>query len=291
MIVRVLKGNDYKLTHTFYAQDEETATDATGTVTVSVTREDGTVLTGGTVSVNNGTTGQYDFTLTAATHLGELDELSVRWTATVAGRSVSETDLVKVIGARYFSLSELRSIKGLASTTAFPNKLLQQARDIVEEFIDNFTTHAWVPTYKREVFDGDSTGELFLSETHTRRLIKLTINGTAQTTSAWSLSVSGRIRTDGTIFIQNIPARQNIVVCYEWGDPFPPLDLKKAALTLARHMLLSTDSSIPDRARMLQTEFGMYQLDTASEDKPTGLPDVDAVLMRYRTQRPGFMII
>lgn len=291
MIYRVLKGNDYVLTHGFYAQDEETATDVTGSATVAVTREDGTALTGGTVSVNNGLTGKYNFTLSSASHTSELDELSVKWTATVAGRSVTEKDLVKVVGARYFNLAELRAMKGLQSPTTYPNALLQAARDIVEEFVEGFTMHAWVPSYKREILDGDGTLEAYVSRHHATRLIKVLINGTAQTTSNWSLSWSGRIRTDGTIFVPNIPARQNIQIEYEWGEAAPPLDLKKASLLLARHILMSTESSIPDRARMLQTEYGMYQLDTASENKPTGLPEIDAVLIRYRSQRPAFVVV
>ena len=289
MNLRALKGNDYTLTHTFYAQDEETATDATGNVTVTVGREDGTALTGGTIVANNGTTGQYDFDLTAASHIDELDVLSITWSATVDGRTVSETDYVKIVGAYYFPLSSLRAMKGLASTSTYTNNELRSARETAEDFIEAYTEHVFVPTYRREVKDGDGRQWLTLEKVSGRRLIEVTIDGTAQTLTNWTINEQGLVRTDGEVFVRSVPAGHNIVVKYEWGELAPALDLQRAALTLARYILLNSESTIPDRARLMQTEWAMFHLDTASEDNPTGLPEVDAVLKRYRHEQPGWV--
>lgn len=286
---RVLKGNDHKLTHTFYAQDEETATDATGNVTVTVVREDGTALTGGTIASNNGTTGQYDFDLTAASHVDELDDLVVTWSATVGGRTVSEHEYVKVVGARYFTISALRALKGLSSTSTFTNTELQSARDIAEDFVENFTEHSFVPVYRREVRDGDGLGYILLEKLSPRRLIEVSVSGTVSTTTDWTINEQGLLRTTGDRFTEATPQGHNIVIKYEWGEPGPNLDLQRATLALARYILLNAESSIPDRARLMQTEWAMFHLDTASEEKPTGLPEVDAVLCRYRHEQPGWV--
>ncbi len=286
---RAVKGNDLTLTHVFYGADEETATDATGNVTVTVEREDGTSLTGGTIGSNNGTTGEYDFALTAATHLDELDELKITWTATVDSRTITEIDYVNVVGGRYFTLTSLRSEPGLSNMTTFTNQELKDARDIAEDFIEQYCEHAWVPSYSRYVFDGNGGDFVLLPKISSRRIIAATISGTAQTTSSWSVDDGGRIITDGTRFTQAIPAGQNCVIKYEWGEQYAPLDLQRAARKLARHLLLDNESSIPDRARLMQTEWAMFHLDTASEDKPTGMPEVDSVLMRYRAEQPGWI--
>lgn len=284
---RAVVGNDAVLTQYLYAADDETLTDATGDVTVTVAREDGTALTGGTATKT--VTGTYTFTLTAATHLTRVDELKVTFSATVSGKTQSHDQYVKVVKGRYFTLAELRAMKGLSSTSTFPNADLATARDIAEDFVEQFCEAAFVPQYRREVVDGDDRDELYLSRLNVRELLSVKLDGSAMTTTGWTVSSSGRIKTDGDVFICAI-AGQNVQVQYEYGSVAPPMDLKNATLKLARALVLSTESAIPDRARMMQTEWGMFQLDVASKDKPTGIPDVDAVLMRYREEQPGWVI-
>lgn len=283
--MRALKGNDTSISHTTYAADDETATAATGNVVVTVEREDGTALAGGNATGSN----PYAFNLTAASHTDELDELTVTWTGTVSSRVVSHTDYVKVVGARYFRLKTLRGMSGLPNTTQ--NADLVWARDIAEDFVEEFTEHAWVPTYQRDIEDGDNCRELTLSRTSVRRLINVTVDGVAQSTTNWSVTNWGRVITDGDLFIVKIPQGNNISVAYEWGEKAPPGDLMRATLMLARHILLTAQGSpIPDRARLMQTDWGMFHLDTASEDKPTGMPEIDAVLRRYRREQPGWVV-
>lgn len=75
---------------------------------------------------------------------------------------------------------------------------------------------------------------------------------------------------------------ENVVLEYVHGENLPPPDMKRAALKLARHMLLEDTSRTPDNAKSLQTDVGQFELGTASGwQRPTGLPYVDAVIERY----------
>jgi hypothetical protein len=75
------------------------------------------------------------------------------------------------------------------------------------------------------------------------------------------------------------------VVRYTYGMPRPPADVKRAALLLAQNWLLSVESNIPDRARMMTTSWATFQLSSAGEEYPTGYPEIDSVLNRrgYRS--------
>lgn len=285
--MRAVKSNDSIITHYFYGADEETLTDADASVTVTVAREDGTALTGGTAST--ATTGVYTFDLTAATHTDEIDDLTVTWSCDIASAAIVETDIVRVVGGRFFGIATLRAQRGMADTAKYTNAELKDVRDVVEDFIEEFTEQAWVTSYARYTTDGDGSDCLFLPDTDTTTLTSVSVGGTAQTISAWTLSASGRIATGGTTFTTD-PAGQNVVVKYEYGAPVLPGDLRRASITLARHILLSTESTIPDRARIMQTEWGMFHLDTANEDHPTGLPEVDAVLVRYRAAKSDWVV-
>jgi len=79
----------------------------------------------------------------------------------------------------------------------------------------------------------------------------------------------------------------NVVVEYTYGYDAPPADLRQAFLTYCRYLLLDTRSRIPDRASVMSTDMGTFQLVTAGFRRPTGLPEVDAVLNDYDQRLPG----
>lgn len=295
-MTRALIGNISSVEHYFLAADDETPANPDlvspgvyTTITVTGTKADATAITPSTATLSdaNLTPGLCAYVTPA---YSEYDEIELSFSTTIDSQTVVGSEFVKVVGGRFFTLAQLRSQRGLANTTTYTNAHLAAARDIVEDLIEHFTDNAWVPQHKREVFDGDGCSELFLSRIGARRIISASISGTSQTTTAWTISASGRILSNGVPFATHI-AKQNVVIAYEWGAKRPPRDLANASLRLAKHILLSTESSIPDRARMMQTEWGMFQLDAASEQKPTGIPEIDSVLMRYRYEQPGWIVV
>lgn len=286
--MRALVGNDQAVAHRVLGVDDETLTNVDSNLAVTVTRADGTVLTGGNATSTG--TGTYSFPLTAATHTSRLDTLALRFSGAVATKAYQRDDYVKVVGARFFTLADLRATRGLAgNASAYPNAVLAVSRDIAEDFIEAFCRDAFVPQVRRDTFDGDGCDELYLTRGGVTEIISVTIDGDVQDSTGWTVSSSGRVRTGGVNFTSSLVG-QNVVVEYGiGGDPLPG-DLRSAAIRLARHITVQTDSSIPDRARMMQTEFAMYQLDVADEEHPTGVPDIDSVLRRYRREQADWIV-
>lgn len=282
--MRAVINNDTRVRFQFDNADGE-PTDATGSVSVAVTRADGTSLTGLTATSVTGYPGLYEITLTAATYLTRYDELTLVWTATVDGQARSETMYVTVVGGRILSPSALRAAAGL-DASRYDNDLLVWALDFVSDVFDEFCETAWIPRFHRFTTDGNDETMLWLPRLPGYSLLSATLDGTAMTTTDWVIT-EDEIRTDGDIFTAESVKGYNVVVEYVYGYKTPPSSIIGAAVKYANHIVRSDTNTIPDRARMVQTEWGMFIMDTAAEDKPTGLPEVDSVLTRMRRETPA----
>lgn len=279
-MLRAVVGNTTRLVVGTVGIDEETLADATAGVSLSVTRADGTALTTITAAVPTEVgSGLYNLDFDPATHLSRTDVLSCTLTYTVASAARREDFQVRVVGGRFFDLRSLRQMQGIGSTTQFDTASLAAARDIAEEFVEDFTAQAWVP--RADVYRLSKTDSgYYLPYLPVRSLIRLLVDGEPVDATSGTVAQSGALTLTGV----SLPSDE-LLVEFEHGEATPPADLAQAAMRLARHILFSGDSSIPDRARMMVTDWGTFALDIASEEKPTGLPEVDSVLRRYRYAR------
>ena len=282
-MLRAQIATDLTVTAFFYGEDEETLTNADGAVTVTVTRADGTALAGGSASTPE--TGVYTFKLTSAVHLSEYDILTVNFSGIVSSFASSDDYFIKVVGKRFFKIAALRDLPGLGDTAVFTNERLKEMRDVAEDFVEDTTLVAWVPQYRREIYDGENLNHIFVNRIPARSIHKVVIDDVVQDTSGWTISGEGRILTSTTSFASSTVG-QNVEIQYITGHDVPNGDLVNATLRLARHLTLNFESAIPDRARMMQTEWGLFHLDTANKEHPTGLPEVDAILTRYTHEQP-----
>lgn len=67
----------------------------------------------------------------------------------------------------------------------------------------------------------------------------------------------------------------------------PPVSIKWAARTIARQWAIDLHSRIPDRATSITTDYGQTNFAQAGGHwRPTSLPEVNAVLNRYRHRAP-----
>lgn len=277
MRFRAVVGNDEKIQRTFYVGS--TATDVTGALAVTVTREDGTVLTGANATDEAGT-GVYSFTLDDVTHTSRLDVLTLTWTGLFGGLTRKWVDQVDVVGNRMFELAELKNLP-TALNPVPTDETLEAARRQVEDAIEEATGRAWIRRYARDRFDGTGKVKTFLTKTPARALIAVKFDGSTQDTAGWTLQANtGQLRTDGDA-IPTANAGQNIDVLYEHGADNPPDDLRLAGLRWARHLIAGPASELPDRAMQVSYDWGSYRLTMASVEYPSGLPDVDAVIGRY----------
>lgn len=280
---RILKTRADTLEHTFYVG--ETGTDSSTTVTVAVVDANGTAVTSG--NATSAGAGRYTFALAgqAQTML-----LTVTWTGTIAGASVTETSFAEVVAGFFFSLVEGRaSDSTLADPGKYPTADLIAKRLEVEVECEEICDRAFVPRYLRTTLDGSGTSELMLAGVNDVRSIRSVkmATGVGETFTALTAGQLAKLtvtpdrvllRTDGDVWLEG---RSNVIVELEHGLDVPPADLKRASLTRFRSRLNAARSGVPERALSFTTDVGgTYRLSTP-DAYATGLPDVDAAYERY----------
>jgi len=286
---RVLRGVTATINVTFADQNGEPAA-AAGTVTVDVTKADGTaVVTGGTTSAGTGT-GAFTYSLAAQANL---ELLTVVWKDNGAARL---TTLVEVVGGYYFTVAEARAFDNKITLELATDAKIIAVRREVEDECERITGCAWVPRYRLKRYDpGWGQGRLLLDDWAPRaiRSVKQYSSATqfVAYTNAELAAVSftewGQLtRRDGQAW-WGTPG--GTVVEYEYGYDAPPPDLKHACLTRLRSRLYMEKTGIPDRATSFTSvEGGTFAIATPGQGVwETGLPEVDAVYARYCVKSPG----
>lgn len=281
MKIRILRDHSATLAHTFYL--DGTATDPSpDTATVTILRADGTAIVTGAGATEAGQ-GRFTYVLDPQANL---DRLTAEWTATFSAKIHKEIDLVEIVGGFYVTLAEIRShATELANTAKYPNDRLVAARAWFEDKAEEFCGVAFVPRYGREFHDGDSTDNVLLRTRRPRKLLAATLDDVALTLADLKLYDHGEVRRkDGATFTMG---DRNVVLAFEHGHDAPDGDLREGALEAIRHRLLATKTrGVPDRAVTMTTESGAsFTLGLAGPNRPTGIPEVDAVLLAKRENR------
>lgn len=270
----ILKNTSATLSNTFYV--DETPTDATGNVSVTVYKEDGTELVASTTATH-GVTGVYSTILAPQANC---DILNLKWTGTFGGAVQTVYTEVEVIGGFIASVAEIRAQDSLSDTTKYPLATIRQARAEAQELFENYCGRSFTVRYARDVLDGDGTSEVWLRNGDLSRVIEFKEDGTALNLSTLVITSAGRItRASGSFSTLN---KANLVIRYEHGMARVPADLKRAFLTYVRYVLLDAYNRLPDRTLSYNADGLYVQLAQASANRPTGLPEVDSVLIRYQ---------
>lgn len=278
-VQRILVNTPATLTATFY--DGETVVDP-GTVTVTITRADGTAVVTDAATSGTGAAPR-TYTLPAQTQLNNL-------TATWTGTTRTVVTYHQIVGGFYAELADIRALEGMSNTSKYPTAALEAARTQAEDRFEWATRVAWVPRYARETLDGNNRSDLILKWPRPRQVLSVTTDGTTVTDlTTFRLYSYGVIeRTNGVWFLADVyGGGQNVVIEYTHGYDRPPEDIRWAFLTYVRYLLYETQSRIPDRASAFTTPDGTFQLVTAGYNRPTGLPDVDAILNAHSHRVPG----
>lgn len=283
---RIVRGHAATLRFT-NTDGEGAATEPAGTVTVGVTRADGTVLVAaGTATVDEAATGLRTKALTAA-QTADLDLLTCTWTD--GGDDSAHVTLVEIAGAHYFSVADARAYDDSITVAKYSDAKVIAARRAVESECEQICGVAFVPRFRRLTLDGPGEDELQVPDNRLRELLTASIDGVALTDAqlAETTVATDRVirRPAGVTWTQG---RSNIVVAYTHGYDRPPLELVEAMLLRLRHYLNRPRSGILDRATSFSPAEGggTYKLDTPSAWR-TGIPDVDAVYSRYSERSSG----
>jgi hypothetical protein len=287
-LVRILTTVQQTVLHTFYV--DEQPTDATGSVTTSLKRLDGTVVASGTGTLQGTGSGTYSYAVPAS---ALVDTRTLDWTGTVAGAAVTARDIIEVVGGFYFTLKEARdAYPSLSDVNKYPSALLAAKRIVVEQECERIRRQAQVPRFGRFIVDGSGTTELIVPDMELRTCRAASIAGNAAgpftalpapSLAAIAAEPSGvLIRTDGEVW----PAgRRNVIVEYEYGLDSPDLSIVDASKARLRYIISAPRSGIPDRALSWTTnEGGTYRITVAGPES-TGDPDIDAVYKRGANER------
>lgn len=214
-----------------------------------------------------------------------LDSYTATWTATIDGETRSWVTRVELCGARLFGLAELRaSYQEVASLT---DDELDLARLRAEERLEAAARIAFCPRGGRATVLGDGTSRLILPVgAGLRRLYSVSVEGvplTSDELNALEVREWGALdRSDGSVW----PAGGLVSVHYEHGLDLPvPGPVSVATMVLAREYIIR--SALSSRAMGESTELGFLRLSVADGDaRPTGIPEVDAVIAAYGRRRP-----
>lgn len=280
-LIRVLRTAKATLSRTFYL--DEVGTDPTGSVGVSVTRLDGTVVESG-VAAGTGNPGEVTYTFAGR---DVLDHLVLTWSATVGGDAiVLDQDRIEVVGGFLFGLAQGRAADPVLQNTAkFPTATLIDDRIETEDECERITGQAWVPRFARETLSGNGSTALILSAPHVRAIRSVSVGGVVSAGDTFGGELGLLYRAGGW------PAgHHNIVVEYEHGHDNPNPSIVRAAVQRFKSIALEGRSALPDRAERVITvdqQGGSVVYGQPSSEK-TGIPGVDAVYLRYESPRPGF---
>ncbi len=276
---RFLKQTAPQLRVTFLSAATGLPVDATGTPTVTITREDGTALvTGANTTKVTGETGIYSYTLTPA-QTADLDVLTAAWSGEVEGTSQTYTTEAEIVGAHLCSIAQIDAELnrgGTASTYDIDDK--HAARNAATEAFESETRQAFSPRYGRVSLDGTS-GDLLLPH----RPLSVT-SGTVDGTALTSTELADlEVYDSGLLYnpANWATGRRNVVLKITYGHRYPPADVSRAVAILAAHLL--KDGPFDDRGYGVTEEGGAVRLLTAGvQGARFSIPEVEATAQRYR---------
>lgn len=265
--MRFLSGRPVTVEHEFV--DDE--------VSLSVTEPVGYVLRdAAAVEVASGTAAADAGVYTAS--LGRLTQGA--YSVEFSDASGDYVDVVgfEVTGGRLVSVTEVRQEDVDLEASRFPASAVARAREQVEAEFQRITGRSFVPRTARVTFDayGQDVTWLGLFDTHAL----VSVQDAAGDAVTASLVLDG----DGMLSGLHGLADGVYTATVDYGFRHAPADVRRAAAQRVGSVLLAPRSAVPDRAVSFQpTDGGNYTLATAGRAGwETGIPDVDAVLKRYR---------
>lgn len=281
--MRVEAGRASPIRVTFTDVDGNPAA-ADGAVTVTVTRPDDTQVATGTATTDPARTGVYRFDLGAQ---AQLDELTARFAGTVDGLDVTIDVDVDVVARRLVDLHALRAAVERAQPAleaAAPSDALalRRAADEAEDWIDEALGYPAVRRPLRVAWQARRWPTLAPpGVTWPGDLYELTRDGDTVDVAGVTVDTvtGGWWAADRTVW-----ASGRYVLWGTHGLARTPADMHRAGVILARH--LAATSKVPDRAASMTTESTLIVFSKPAPDRPTGLPEVDAIIRAHGIGRP-----
>lgn len=271
------------LTERWY--EDGTQVDA-GAVTIGIVDGAGNiVVAAGTATTKNGSESTTSYTYNLAIQTA-VKQLTASWTRTDTGAILQ--DQVEVVGAVLFTEAEARAftVSGaqtpLSNGTTYPDATIAEARDRITDLFERYCGVSFIPRSHHLEVEGSGARVLEVPHHKIIQVLAATVDGVAQTASDIVPLRNQRMlhHTAATWSYPPDSNPQNCHITYEHGWAQPPLDIKRAALLLLLREVVPSD--LPDRALSFSTTDGTFRLSIPGENTPTGIPQVDEVLNRYK---------
>lgn len=201
----------------------------------------------------------------------------------------------------YFTEAELRDLPQMSDAVKYTSAGVTSATNWIESVIERKVGTSFIARTFTETYDGDTAnaagGRLVLKQPFATAVTAVNSNGVLFTAGQLLelMLRSGVLvrRPTGSYYpMPWAPGVTNITVTYSASySTTPPADIKEAALTAARDWLLRryAQQGTSDRTMSLSTEMGNVVYATANDlFRPTGIPDVDAVIMGWANRLDNF---
>lgn len=257
--------------------------DATGTVSATVKNSAGITVHGPVNASHVGASGSGLYEITVSPTVTEpLDQFEVTWNATVGGAGVTLVTHFETVGGFLFTIAELRSFDtALANETKYPTDAVVAARTEAEERLEQLCGVAFVPRGRRETLDGTGPGALMLGSLMPIRVVSASIDGIALTSAQLSdlrIYDHGQVfRDSGELWTRGF---RNVSIYYEHGFKTPPESIRRAAMMLARKILVPSPLPV-EGVLSYTTAEGVFRVSVPGRDGPTGIPEVDAIIAQF----------
>lgn len=259
-----------------------------GTVTVGVTRSDGTdVIAAGTAT--SGTDDAARTVALTASQTAQLDILTATWKV---GTTTVATTVYEIIGAYLLTRAEFQAREPqMSKTTA--TTFTRQRRE-VDSLFTTETRRGLTPRFAVERIDARHWRDSIVLRYPDLRAVRwanqIDSHGTVTALTSTQVASIGpdsagmaRLR-DGSYWLPGI-----VEIGYEHGYDRAPFDIVGAAARYARYVIGGGTSSVPDRATSFADGAGgVTQLATPGLGPfITGIPEVDVVLLDHRWDPVG----
>lgn len=195
----------------------------------------------------------------------------------------------------YFLEAELRALPQMSDTTTYTTARVEAAAAYITAIIEREVGTSFISrAVTGEIHDGGRY-EIVLKKPHVLSVTSATEDGTAVTDVLRVKSGIVRKFSASTSYTPGYWAAGtgNVAITYAAGYSLIadiPKDIKEAALKGTRAHLLSTNSNagIDDRRTSMNTEIGTVNFVIAGPDRPTGYPEVDAVILGWKAKLDNY---
>lgn len=239
-----------------------TLTNATGSVTVTVTDEGGTVIVNAQTATND-STGIYYYDL-GISNTTDVNKLFAVWTGTWESVSQKLRTTHEIVGFPIFTEAQARAfdVAQLASASDYSDEAILDERQKITELLEQWTGVSWTPKYKRVKLEGEGDRIISPPSFHITKILSCTILGESIATSNFEIDNNAGFihRTDGFFEKPTSAYPLPVVIEYEYGWDYIRNGVDRIGLKLIIDRLVA--SNIPDRATSFNDELGNIALVT-----------------------------